>query len=161
VSSSENDENLPNKGRDIERAGEPVPSEEIIPPELQKLDKPELVQILVKLMRFQGPLQYPPAEIVEGWERFFPGIFRKLVEQSELQTKHRQKLEIQRAQRAEARADTGQILMFTIAIVGLCASAVVGIYGSAFVGCVLAVVSVGGPAAATAIANGWGQKPPS
>lgn len=133
-------------------------------PEGFDLRDPKLVRILVGLMKFQGSLQYPPAEILEGWERLYPGITRKLVEQSERQTRHRHGLETMRTNRSEDRADRGQKIMACLAGLGLVLSAAVGIFGSWIAACVLAIVSIGGPAAATAIAYGWGRQrlpPPS
>jgi len=64
------------------------------------------------------------------------------------------------AEGAERRANRGQFIMAFIAVFGLSLSAYVGLKGNWIVGSVLAVVSIGGPTAATAIAYGWWRSGP-
>jgi hypothetical protein len=55
--------------------------------------------------------------------------------------------------------DRGQLIAAVAAIWGLTLAAVVGIFGSLYVGIALAVVSIGGPTAAIWIAKGMNHKP--
>jgi|GEM_PF-1371222 uncharacterized membrane protein len=131
------------------------PSSDPLEPLEEIVKDPRVVKILVGLARFTGSLPYPPDFILEGWERIYPGITQKLIEQTERQTAHRHRLEEMRAVGAEKRANRGQLIMAAIAVIGLSLSAYVGVNGNWIVGSVLAIVSIGGPTAATAIAHGW------
>jgi hypothetical protein len=59
---------------------------------------------------------------------------------------------------SERRQNLGQILTFLLAALGLGLSALVGILGSPVVASVIAVVSVGGPAAAFVLARTLGHR---
>jgi len=145
--------------RDNEGQPQSDPLEPLEP--LEEIVKdPRVAKILIRLARFTGSLPYPPDFILEGWERIYPGITKKLVEQTERQTAHRHQLETMMAEGAERRANRGQFIMAFIAVFGLSLSAYVGLKGNWIVGSVLAVVSIGGPTAATAIAYGWWRSGP-
>ena len=91
------------------------------------------------------------------YERAIPGLGKQIVEWTETQRKHRQALEKQRTDGAEHRMDRGQILAGVVALGGLIVAGIVGIFGSAVVGSIIAVVSIGGPTAAVGIVRNWGR----
>jgi uncharacterized membrane protein len=107
----------------------------------------------ISMMIASGSSALPPAFTVEPWEHLYPGISRKFVEWTEVQSAHRRYIEKQRADRSEARQDRSQTFTVTIAIVGLSLATIVGVWGNPWVAGVIATVAVGGPAAAVAIAN--------
>jgi len=117
--------------------------------------------IEISLMLFSGPLPLPPPHLWEAWERTHPGVTEKIVEWTDRQSKHRQFLERLRAERSENRLDRAQFIAASVAIGGLCLSAVVGILGSPVVASIIAIVSVGGPTAATAFVAWRNGKAPS
>jgi hypothetical protein len=63
-------------------------------------------------------------------------------------------LEIARAKREDSRLDRAQIFTAVVAVCGLLASAVVGVFGNPIVASILAIVSIGGPTAAVWLARG-------
>jgi uncharacterized membrane protein len=107
-----------------------------------------------------GSLPVPPASILTEYEQAFPGLGTKIVSWTEEQRKHRQSLEKQRTDGAERRMNRGQLIAAFVAIWGITLAAVVGIFGSLYVGIALAVVSIGGPTAAIWIAKGMNHKAP-
>jgi hypothetical protein len=114
----------------------------------------------ISFMFFSGSLPLPPAEMLQKWEPLFPGITAKFVDWTERQSRHRQYLEKLRTERSENRMDRSQMIAAAVALGGLALSALVGIFGNPYVAGVIAVVSVGGPTAAVAIAS-RGRKAPS
>ncbi len=100
-----------------------------------------------------GSHALPPAMMLEEWEQLYPGITKKFVGWLDQQTKHRQAIEKERAARAENRADRGQIITGIAMALGLIGATVVGIWGSWIASVALAIVCVGGPAAATILAS--------
>jgi uncharacterized membrane protein len=88
-----------------------------------------------------------------------PDLPEKIISWSEEQRNHRMKLEIAAANGSEGRMNRGQIFTFIISALGLGLSAVVGIVGSPVVASTIAIVSIGGPAAAFVLARSfdWGQ----
>lgn len=107
----------------------------------------------VTFMSISGSSSLPPAILLHQWEPLYPGITRKFVEWAEKQSAHRQTIERQRADRSEDRQDRSQAITERAMYLGLILAAVVGIWGSWIVGSVLAIVSIGGPTAATALAR--------
>lgn len=81
---------------------------------------------------FSGPL--PPPEVLEHFNRVVPGSADRIIRMAEEQFAHRTELEKKVINSDIARSKWGQILGFTIAIVGLVVSALVAIYGSAIAG---------------------------
>jgi len=134
-----------------------------LPPELLELlrrsginvNDPTAVRVLIEasLMKFQGALQFPPAEILRGWEEVCPGITQKLVEWSDRQVTHRHNLEKQRAERSENRADRGQLIAAGVAILSLILATVLGLYDKTTASAFVALLGIGGPAAAIALAS--------
>jgi len=70
---------------------------------------------------------------------------------------HRHRLEEETTRRSEDRMDWSQRFALAVAIFGLAASAVVGIYGSAWASTVIAIASVGGPGAAMILSRMIGR----
>ena len=133
-----------------------------LPPSLVKILRdqgidprdPEVSKVLeITFTSISGSSSLPPAVLLEQWERLYPGITAKFVEWTEAQSSHRRALETERSQRSEARQDKSQIIFGITAVTGLFLSAAVGVWGHWFVATVIAIVSVGGPTAATALAN--------
>jgi hypothetical protein len=82
-----------------------------------------------------------------------PDLPERIVYWTETQAEHRRSLERARADGAEARMNRGQWGALIVAMVGIAASAIVGMFGNPFVASILAVVSVGGPTAAVVLAS--------
>jgi uncharacterized membrane protein len=117
-------------------------------------DDPQVSRALeITFMSISGSTSLPPAILLQQWEPLYPGITKKFVEWTEAQTAHRQAIEKARASRSEDRQDRSQAITERAMYLGLILAAAVGIWGSWVVGSVLAVVSVGGPAAATLLAR--------
>jgi uncharacterized membrane protein len=116
---------------------------------------PTAARVLIEasLMKFQGSLQFPPAEILKGWEDVCPGITQKLVEWSDRQVRHRHELEKQRADRSETRADRGQLIAAGIAILSLILATVLGLHDKTTASALMAILGIGGPAAAIALTS--------
>ncbi len=110
----------------------------------------EVMSVSATLAR--GSLPLPPPALLQEYSLVMPGLPEKLVEWTEVQAAHRRELENQRAWGAERRMDRGQIGALCVSLVGLAVAGLVGIWGNPWVGAVIAVVSVGGPAAAVLLA---------
>jgi uncharacterized membrane protein len=144
------------------------PRAEIIPPELEEeLEKagidtkdPAVSRtISVMLSRsYYGPMMLPPAFVLEEYKREFPEIVPKLIEWTERQIAHRHNDENLARDRSENRLDRAQIGALAVAVSGLCLAAAVGTFGNAVVASIIAIVSVGGPVAATALATKFGTR---
>jgi uncharacterized membrane protein len=106
---------------------------------------------------FAGPL--PPPDVLAEYRRVHSGLPEKIITWTEEQRRHRMACEEMALAGSEARMNRGQIPTFCLAALGLCLSAAVGVAGSAVVGSVLAVVSIGGPTAAFVLARtfNWGK----
>jgi Flp pilus assembly protein TadB len=72
---------------------------------------------------------------------------------TEQQRTHRQSLEQKRTDRSENRMDRGQIFTFVAACLCVTGAIMVGLFGNPYVASVLAIVGIGGPAAATLMAG--------
>jgi uncharacterized membrane protein len=115
---------------------------------------PEVSRALeISLTSISGTSQLPPPILLEKWEVLYPGITAKFVEWIDRQSKHRQRLENQAEERSQLRQDRSQWIAGGIAITGLILAAVVGVFGNPWVAGVIAVVGVGGPTAAVALAS--------
>src|ERR1700687_2443687 len=147
-----------NPARQPSPSAPPRPQLEIIPPALDgalrsagvNTQNPEVtraIEVSLSLMVATGSLPVPPASILTEYEQAFPGLGTKIVSWTEEQRKHRQSLEKQRTDGAERRMNRGQLIAAFVAIWGITLAAVVGIFGSLYVGIALAVVSIGGPTA--------------
>lgn len=112
-------------------------------------------QLVIKQVRalslYQGSL--PPPELLEHYNRTIPGLGNRLIDNWDSQICHRQSLEAQMTEKAQARMDRSQRNALIVAVSGMILSAFVGIWGHWFAAAVLAVVSVGGPSAAMLLAR--------
>lgn len=109
---------------------------------------------------FASPLL--PPEILERYGNVIPGLDGKLVEWAEEETRHRRSLEREAFEEAKVLRNRSAWAGPVVAVVGLLVSAAVIVSTNsapgAFVGSVIAIVSVGGPFAARVLASQW-RKP--
>jgi uncharacterized membrane protein len=104
-------------------------------------------------LSISGSTNFPPAVLLQQWEPLYPGITAKFVKWTEEQAAHRRSLEKQEFVRSQRRQDRAQFITAGAMYLGLVLSAIVGIFGHPFASAVLAIVSIGGPTAATALAH--------
>jgi uncharacterized membrane protein len=104
-------------------------------------------------MMYSGSLPLPPPPVLSAYDEAFPGLVEKLISWTEEQRNHRFKLERAHAERSETRLDRGQWIAGIVAIGGLVLASIVGVVGSSSAATVIAIVAVGGPTAAIAIAS--------
>lgn len=107
-------------------------------------------------------LSFIPPEILAEYERVFPGLGERLLRWTERQQDHRIELEKMRARGSKKRKDRAQIGSLVVAAGGIVIAGVVGIVGSWIAASVIAIVAVGGPLAAVALASHFNkpQLPP-
>jgi uncharacterized membrane protein len=139
---------------------------EIIPPSIEEELEREGVDtkdpnvsktISVMLSRsYTGHLMLPPAFILEEYKREFPDIVPMLMKWTDGQVTHRQNLEIKTVDASETRKNRGQIGALIVALFGLGMSTMTAIYEHTVSACIIAIVSVGGPVAATILASKLG-----
>jgi len=139
-----------------------------IPPELIDKLPPELVAVVkqggVKFTQevsmsaamYQGP--WPPASILNEYERLFPGWGTRMLELTEKQLNHRHGLEIKQVDRAEHRMDKGQLFSFIVAGLSVFGAVAISVLGpgtwhSTIASLGLVIVGVGGPAVARVLAT--------
>jgi len=106
----------------------------------------------------------PPA-ILEEYEKVVPGLSGKLVEWTEFESSHRREMEKATFDELRRLRSRGQLFGFLISAFGLLVAAFLGYLAATnsssvagWLGGLIAVVSVGGPFAARAIANRFGMK---
>lgn len=111
-------------------------------------------------MAFGGPI--PPPGLLESYRAVHPDLPERIIAWTETQTAHRQSLERAAHEGAERRMNRGQLFTFVLAGLGLILSALVGVFGSAVVASILALVAVGGPTAAFVLARSveWSKQGP-
>ncbi len=153
------DRNDPEGNRSIDPPGSPTD------PDLEQLGRlvgldatdPSVRHILqtirVSAISARGVLPLPPPQMMAEYRDVIPDLPERIVYWTETQAEHRRSLERARADGAEARMNRGQWGALIVALVGIAASAIVGMFGNAFVASILAVVSVGGPTAAVVLAS--------
>jgi uncharacterized membrane protein len=120
--------------------------------------------ISLSVMTASASLPLPPPSVMMDYEKALPGLNAKLVEWTERQSQHRQSLERETTHGSERRMNLSQIFTATIALVALVLSAYEGQYGNPYVASVIAIVGIGGPAAAVYLARSGrlsGNKLPS
>ena len=89
------------------------------------------------MQAFSGPLPHP--EILKKFDEVVPGAAERIIKMAEEQSSHRKELEKRVIDSDISRSKWGQILGFTIAIVGLIVAAFVAIYGNAIAGGIIGV----------------------
>jgi uncharacterized membrane protein len=109
--------------------------------------------IEISLLMFSGSLPLPPPTVMAEYNNAFPGLVEKIVSWTEEQRQHRMRLERMRTEGSEARFDRGQWIAGAVALGGLALASMVSIVGNPWVAAVIAIVAVGGPTAAIAIAR--------
>jgi hypothetical protein len=80
-------------------------------------------------------------------------LVEQIVAWTNQQRKHRFDLERTRVERSENRLDLSQRNAFTIAALGIVGAVITAIFGSPWVAGIIAIVGVGGPAAAMVCAQ--------
>ncbi len=118
-------------------------------PEVQRT----LQVISVSSITARAVLPLPPASMLAEYKEVLPDLPERFVEWTETQAAHRRELERMRAEGLENRMNRGQWGALIVAVVGLAISGAVGIFGHWLASAVIAVVSVGGPAAAVVVAS--------
>lgn len=113
---------------------------------------PDKVGTLMRAVATFGPI--PPASVLREYPE---DVQKKIVEWADSEHHHRHRLEGQAADRAEVRMDRSQKGFLVIGVLGLLLSAGVGIWGSPWAAGIIAVVSIGGPSAATALSRVFGR----
>jgi uncharacterized membrane protein len=84
---------------------------------------------------FSGPL--PPPEVLEGYDRIFPGLAERLVRMAEKQSDHRMELEKKAISAQLSESSRGQIFGLIIGLTGLILSSYVIVNGYAISGSIL------------------------
>jgi uncharacterized membrane protein len=141
----------------------PRPNIDLLPPGLDKAlrtagvdpqdpNVTKTLDISLNLMMARGSLPLPPPALLSEYDRAFPGLVGKIIEWTESQRSHRLKLEKQVTDGAERRMDRGQFIAGATALCGLGMATICGIIGNPFVACTIAIVAIGGPAAAIVLA---------
>lgn len=96
-----------------------------VPPEaLAKLEdsiQDQIIAASITQHSFSGPL--PPPEILEHYEKIFPGAAKKIFELTELQSKHRMQIESKVIDSGSFESKLGIMFGFFIAIAVIAASA--------------------------------------
>ena len=100
-------------------------------------NSPSQKEVVVTQHSFSGPL--PPPEVLKRFDEVVPGSAERIIKMAEGQFAHRTELEKKVINSDIARSRLGQILGFTIAIVGLVCSVVISMYGNQIAGAVLGV----------------------
>ena len=118
-------------------------------------DNPEARLILTRvqtLTSYNGPI--PPPDMLAEYNRAVPGAGDEIFRSWRQQQQHRHGIEEQRTSRDEARMDRSQRNTLIIALIGLALATVTALLdGNPWVAGVIAVVSVGGPNAATILSR--------
>jgi uncharacterized membrane protein len=121
------------------------------------LHNPDVTRAVSVFMRsYRGTLMFPPAFILTEYKSEFPEIVSKIIEWTEKQTDHRQRLERDDFEADKRRKDRSQIGALAVALTGLLLSALVGTWGNGWVAGVIAIVAMGGPTAAIVLASRMG-----
>jgi hypothetical protein len=165
-SAGETDQPYPESSND-KTASKQVP--EVLPPALEgaletagvDVSNPDVtraVQVSASFFVARGSLPIMPPEILEEYERRFPGLGRKLIDWTEEQRNHRQSLERLRTERSERRMDRGQFIAGAAALWGLTIAGAAAIYGNPWTAAVIAIVAIGGPTAAIWLARTMNAK---
>jgi uncharacterized membrane protein len=136
---------------------------EIIPPSIEEeleregvdVNDPDVSKTIKVMMSktYTGPLMMPPAFILEEYKKEFPEIVPMLMKWTDSQISHRQALENTVTNSSERRKDRAQVGALIVALFGLGMATVAAINGQTIAACILAIVSVGGPVAATILAS--------
>jgi uncharacterized membrane protein len=90
--------------------------------------------------------------MLKAYDDYRPGTGAEVMEWIKDQTRHRQKLESKRTEGSEKRLERAQNYAFTVGLFGLVVAAVTS-YWNGWTAAVFAIVSVGGPGAATVLAR--------
>jgi len=100
---------------------------------------------------------WPPPELIEGYEKALPGTGKKILEAAKGRAEARSQLELAESERSDLRMRRAQIFGFVIAMTSLILAGVVGIYGGSWTAAIIAVTGlvagIGGPAVARVIAD--------
>jgi uncharacterized membrane protein len=111
----------------------------------------------LSLRLFRGNLPIPPPVILEEYRQVSPALLDKILDWTEKQAEHRRSLELAQVTGSERRLNRGQFIAASVALGGLVLAAGVAVFGNPWAASVIAIVSVGGPTAAVALARA--QKP--
>jgi hypothetical protein len=90
--------------------------------------------------------------MLKAYDDYRAGTGAEVMEWIKDQTLHRQKLERKRTDRSQTRLDRAQKYAFIVALFGLVV-AVITSYWNGWAAAIFAIVSVGGPSAATILAR--------
>jgi Flp pilus assembly protein TadB len=90
--------------------------------------------------------------MLRAYDEYKTGMGTEVVEWLKDQTRHRQRLERQRAEGSERRLNRPQISALVVAIAGVVVAAIASLW-STFVAAVIVVVAVGGPSTASIVAR--------
>lgn len=133
---------------------------EVLPPPVAEIlkeagvnpdDPKQLKAAFTFAQSYGGPI--PPPSMLAGYDDVVPGLSAEIVAEWKSQKAHRQNLENLTTSGDEKRMDRAQMGAWGIACLGIVASVVAGYLGATVVGSIIAIVTVGGPAAATVLAR--------
>ena len=103
-----------------------------------------------------GPL--PSAAALREYEQIAHGLPGRIADQFIAQGGHRRELEKKEADSGARRRDKGQTRAFWLALSGMAATTVLGVWGNPVLAGVVVIASVGGPAAAFVLARTVGRQ---
>jgi uncharacterized membrane protein len=144
-------------------------SAEVIPPDVEAelrargvdLDSPEQRQTVNNVMHarleaYSAP--WPSPDMLKSYEQVSPGLSERIAEWVFNEQAHRHRQEDEIVRRTETRLDRSQYATLGIAIFGVVVSAGLAVLDKTVVAVVIALSSLGGPAAAMALAKAFGRQ---
>lgn len=117
-------------------------------------EEPQAQTILAEVQTahtYRGPIP-DPASLAQ-YDEAVPGLAREIIDAWHEQRRHRIGLEAEGARSSDQRIDRSQRNSMIVSVVGLVVAGVAGIWGTWEAAALIALVSVGGPNAATIIAR--------
>ena len=116
------------------------------------IDTPEKAARVIALTASISRSPFPSPDMLKAYDDYRQGTGAEVMEWIKDQTKHRQKLEIKRTEGSERRLDRAQNYALIVALFGLVVAGAIS-YWNGWAAAVVAIVSVGGPGAATVLAR--------
>lgn len=120
----------------------PVDQDEVLPPEVLKALPEELRSVAIRAASFKGPL--PPPGMFSGYEETLPGAAERLFAMAEREQDHRISWENTALTASANATKLGQLLGFTMGILGILVAGYIALEGATIVGVVIAGGSFAG-----------------
>ena len=118
------------------------------------LDEPtaqSIISVVQTARSYSGPIADPNS--LAQHDAVFPGLSREIIDAWHEQRRHRMRLEANATEGSGDRIDRSQRNSMIVAVVGLLVAGAAGIWGGWGAAAVIALISVGGPNAATILAR--------